>query len=104
MGIFGTKNYTGSGSTTSGNRELSPMLESELLDMLPPGSKIKINSLLGNSEAYGFATEIKEYLTERGYEVDGVYQVVYTDPVDGQIVESPSNQGEPFNIIIGNRE
>ena len=53
---------------------------------------------MGDQEAFRFASEIKDYLTSQGYEVDGVNRAIFSGPITGQIVR-PTDIG--FEIVIG---
>jgi hypothetical protein len=84
-------------------RQLDDNLKSQLLKLLPAGSKIDVTSVMGDGEAFNFAQQITDFLSGNNYKVDGVSQAIYSGPVTGQIVESPKNEGEPYQIIIGNK-
>jgi len=66
-----------------------------------PGKKISVTSVLGDPEAFKFATQIMVYLKEQGYDVDGVNQAVYTAPVRGQHIRPTDDK---VDIIIGAKE
>lgn len=65
-------------------------------------SSIRITAVMGDQEAFRFASQIKNYLESAGYQVSGVDQAVYTRPIQGQAIE-PANDGGMLNIIIGGR-
>ncbi len=54
--------------------------------LLPSGKKVVVTAVMGDQEAFRFASEIKDYLTSQGYEVDGVNQAIFSGPITGQIV------------------
>lgn len=73
------------------------------LDQLTAGKrKIEVNAVMGDSEAFQFATEITNYLKGKGAPVDGVDQVVYSGPVFGQSVKELPDEG--LAIIVGARQ
>ncbi|MDD5318671.1 MAG: hypothetical protein PHF79_02535 [Candidatus Pacebacteria bacterium] len=83
-------------------RQLNDSLKGQLKSMILSGSKIIITSVLGDGEAYNFATQMKEYLEQQGYGVDGINQAIYSKQPKGQIVEPPKETGGAYNLIIGN--
>lgn len=82
-------------------RHLDTGTASNLESLLSKDKKITITAVLGDGEAFQFASEIVNYLKSRGYTVDGVNQSVYSQPVMGQIVQ-PTAAG--FDIIIGTKQ
>ena len=87
------------------DRKLTPQLADQLISYIKDKSieEITITAVLGDQEAFQFATIIKNFLKDNGYSVDGVNQAVYSQPVQGQIIE-PSKDGERINIIICDRQ
>lgn len=87
-----------------GDRKLTPTHGQQVKDLLNTlkFKTIEVNAVMGDGEAFRFASQIKNYLTEEGYEVSGINQVVYTTPVQGQAIERPNDAGV-VKIIIGNR-
>ena len=87
-----------------GDRQLTPVRGQQVKDLLNKlkFKTIEVNAVMGDGEAFRFASQIKNYLTEEGYEVSGINQVMYTTPVQGQIIERPNDAGM-VKIIIGNR-
>ena len=81
-------------------RILNPEVQNQLLQILESkkGQKITIVSIMGDGEAFSFATQIKNYLIEQGHIISGVDQSVYTEPVMGQIFNP-----ERLEIIIGTK-
>ena len=57
---------------------------------------------MGDQEAFRFASQIKNCLISKGHQVNGVNQVVYTKPIQGQIIEKP-DKGGVLRITIGGR-
>jgi len=85
-------------------RELDTPLKQQLRTIIHSGSIVKITSVLGDGEAYGFANQIKTFLENEGYQVDGVNQAIYSGPITGQIIEPPQGEDKTFKIIIGNKQ
>ncbi|MBS4042202.1 MAG: hypothetical protein KGZ59_05225 [Chitinophagaceae bacterium] len=81
-------------------RILNLEVQNQLLQILESkkGQKITIVSIMGDGEAFSFATQIKNYLIEQGHIISGVDQSVYTEPVMGQIFNP-----ERLEIIIGTK-
>ncbi|MFA5934579.1 MAG: hypothetical protein WC827_01695 [Candidatus Paceibacterota bacterium] len=85
-------------------RKLDSSLETQLKQLIPTGSSVNVTSVLGDGEAYNFASQIKEYLDRNNYKVNGVNQAVYSQPINGQIIENPKDDSDSFKIIIGNKQ
>ena len=65
-------------------------------------SSISVTAVLGDQEAFRFATQIMNYLVDKGYEAGGVLQAVFNQPVGPQVIQSPDENGV-LKIIIGGR-
>lgn len=85
----------------SNRRSMNKALKKQLTDSLPKTAKVRITSVLGNSEALTFAQEIYDFLNGNGYQVKGVDQAVYSKPVVGQIINKTETG---FDIVIGSKE
>ncbi len=87
-----------------GDRQLSTGATQQLKSYLKGVNlkSVEVNAVMGDGEAFRFASQIKNFLTSEGFDVKGVNQVVYTAPIQGQIVEPPNAEGL-VKIIIGNR-
>jgi hypothetical protein len=73
-------------------RTLDPDSEDVLKkELLNKDARIKIVSLLGDSEAYNFASQIKDFLVNEGYsKIEGVAQAVFSQHKKGaEIIHSP---------------
>jgi hypothetical protein len=81
------------------NAGLTLQLENLLKDH--KRSKVDIVAVLGDQEAYQFATQIDEYLKEHGYLTSGVSQAVFSKPALGQNVEFGT---DTVKIVIGGRQ
>lgn len=105
--VVNVTSYNQSGGITANQvnigsqpRVLDTKLQSQLLQLLS-GKKaqtISVVSVMGDGEAFSFATQIKNFLTKEGFTVDGVSQAVYTEPVMGQ-----NFNPEKLEIVIGTR-
>jgi len=60
---------------------------------------ITVTSVMGDGEAFQFATQVKEYLESQNWEVKGVNQAVYSKPIMGQTINPESTE-----IIIGTKQ
>ena len=85
-------------------RELDTNLKEQLNKLITIGSAVNVTSVLGDGEAYNFASQIKTYLEGKGYKVNGVNQAVFSGPVIGQIIEPPKGGDNIFRLIIGNKQ
>ena len=106
MNTFNQNNQNGNNIMNFGTqpRELDSSLEAQLKQLIPTGSSVDLTSVLGDGEAYNFASQIKKYLENNGYKVNGVNQAVYSQPISGQIIENPQDSNDSFKIIIGNKQ
>lgn len=88
---------------TFGNqaRWLSPELKQQLdsLSQINKNKEITIDAILGDGEAFRFASEVKQYLVSKGWNVNGVNQVVWGEPVFGQNINP-----EATIITIGTKQ
>ena len=81
-------------------RKIDDRLKAELAQLLPDkSSAVTITSVIGDSEAFSFATQIKDYLTSQGYKIQGVNQSVFTG-----IVPPLGFDRETLTITIGSRQ
>lgn len=84
-------------------RELNAQLKEQLKQIIDVSFSVNITSVLGDGEAYSFASQIKSYLESQGYKVDGISQAIFSGPVSGQIIEPPKEGDKTYRIIIGNK-
>ena len=84
-------------------RHLDDSLKTELNNNISSSDTIVVTAVLGDQEAFAFASEIKDYLSDKGYTVDGVNQAIYTKPVVGQIFDRKKETSQ-VNLIIGSQE
>lgn len=47
------------------------------------GAKVTLTTIMGDSEAFQFASQLKEVFAAAGWKVDGINQAVYNSPVRG---------------------
>ena len=87
-----------------GDRALNDPVRHSLDQTLKQQSfaSIRVTAVIGDQEAFRFASQIKNYLESAGYQVSGVDQAVYTRPIQGQVIE-PADDGGMLNIVIGGR-
>lgn len=87
-----------------GDRQLKPNVAQDVKDKLSEieFEKIEVNAVMGDGEAFRFASQIKNFLVSEGFEIKGVNQVLYANPPQGQIIETPKDEGT-VRIIIGSR-
>jgi len=88
----------------SGDRVLNDNLISQLKTILDQENFkfIDVTAVMGDQEAFRFATQFKNFLTAEGYDVHGVNLAIFKEPTQGQIIETPDN-GEKLRIIIGGK-
>ena len=82
-------------------RVLNLEIQNQIQQMLSKdkGKTITIVSVMGDGEAFSFATQIKSYLSQLGHIVSGVDQGVYSEPIVGQVFNP-----EKLEIIIGSQK
>lgn len=105
---FNVTSFNQQGGITAGQvnighppRDLDANMCAELLKHLPKDKTVVVSSVMGDGEAFQFATRIKNFLTGKGFSVDGVNQAIYSQPVQGQHVNLLPDHTD---IIIGNRQ
>lgn len=81
-------------------RHLNPDIASQLTQLVAKGKPVNVVAVMGDQEAFQFASEIKACLESQGYSVSGVDQVIYSEPVVGQFVDP---KGDGYEIRIGSR-
>ncbi len=106
--IFNVTTFNQRGGITAGQVNVAPQprrvnddVRRQLRNALPRNSKVTLVAVMGDGEAFQFASEIKQFLGDEGYNVSGVDQVVYNGPVMGQSIRSRDNS---FEVIIGTRQ
>jgi len=81
-------------------RTLGSKLQNQLEQLLPDKTRhVTVTCVMGDGEAFAFATQTKEFLIRQGYDVKGVNQAVFLAPVIGQ-----SFNPDTLTITIGTRQ
>ena len=83
------------------SRGMTPQFEQELMRIAAGHKKITVTCVLGDGEAFQFASAITNYLKGKGFNVDGVNQAVYMQPVMGQQM---SIKGDTLELVIGTKQ
>lgn len=55
-------------------------------------AKVTLTCIMGDQEGFQFATQLKEILNSAGWEVNGVNQAIYTNPLVGVFLKVQSRQ------------
>ncbi len=84
-------------------RKLNESIANQLLSNLhDKNENISITSVMGDGEAFRYASEITTFLKGKGFNrVDGVSQAVFTKPVLGQFFDRDSTG---VKIVVGTRK
>lgn len=107
---FSVTSYNQSGGITAGSVNFGPKARSmdnryggQLQEHIPASAKVRVVSVLGDGEAFGFANQVLTWLKDNGYgSAEGVDQAVYTQPMRGQSINKKDDG--TFEIIIGPRQ
>lgn len=84
-------------------RSMNDQLGEQLKEHIPTSASVRVVSVLGDGEAFGFANQVLAWLKDNGYEnAEGVDQAVYTQPVMGQNLNK-KDEGT-FELIIGTKQ
>lgn len=79
-------------------RQLDAASAQQLLKALPKNKPVKVVAVMGDQEAFAYATQILAHLNANGYLAEGVDQAVCSQPVVGQFI-NPTASG--FEVVIG---
>lgn len=73
-----------------------------MVSKIPKNSNVKVTAVLGDQEAFAFATEVSQFLKNDQYNIEGPDQAVFNKPVVGQFIKQthPNN----YDIIIGSNQ
>lgn len=83
-------------------RHLNQFVEQDLVSKIPKNSNVKVTAVLGDQEAFAFATEVSQFLKNDQYNIEGPDQAVFNKPVVGQFIkQTPPNN---YDIIIGSNQ
>ena len=86
------------------HRVVDADVKSQLNKLMVGRKEITVTAVMGDAEAFQFATGIFNYLKEQGATVEaGVNQAIFDKPVVGQIAEESPKDGR-LRIIIGARQ
>jgi hypothetical protein len=105
--VFNVASHNQSGGITAGVVNVGPQprkidagLMSQLTQILPEKTKkVTVTTIMGDGEAFAFATQIKDYLVQQGYDVNGVNQAVFSEPLFGQQFDPNT-----LTLTIGTRQ
>jgi len=105
--IFNVTSHKQQGGITAGivkvgtpPRTISSVIKEQFAQHFKDKNKtVTIKCVLGDDEAFNFATQIREYLINEGYSVGGLLQVVFGKPVLGQEIDP-----DTWIIKIGSRK
>jgi len=105
--VFNVTSNNQSGGITAGvvnvepqTRHIDAVLVNQLQQILPDKTKtVTVTSVMGDGEAFSFATQIKDFLVQQGYDVNGVNQSIFTAPVIGQQFNP-----DTLTLTIGTRQ
>lgn len=94
---------TGNLNIESPKREINQEFINELNKYLPKSKdkKITITSILGDAESFQLAKDLKKYLESQGWNVDGINQALYIEPIVG--IEVDTNESGNVDFIIGTK-
>lgn len=86
------------------DRKLTPQLAEQLMNNIKQNGieTVTVTSVMGDQEAFQFASVIKAFLNDQGVTVNGVNQAVFSKPIQGQIIE-PGKDPKTIKVIIGGR-
>ncbi len=84
----------------SPRRQLDAVSAQHLLQELPKNKPVKVVAVMGDQEAFAFATQILGHLKLNGYQAEGVDQAIYSQPVVGQLIK-PTASG--FEVVVGGK-
>lgn len=65
-------------------------------------TEVTVNATLGDQEGVQFANHLKAMLEEAGWQVHGVNQVVYTNPIQGLWISVKANPPTPAAVMLIN--
>jgi hypothetical protein len=94
------------GQTGGSNTVIQGPIARHLMDIenIPKNRHVSVSYTVSESDAEGFATELKNFLEQNGYSVDGPNSAMFFDPVHGvQVVMRKDNPTVPIEILVGNR-
>jgi hypothetical protein len=97
--------FTGIANFKDQPRQMNEMIGNSIKQNIPINAEIDITALLGDAEAFNFATQIHSWMKSNGYSKfvgGGVSQAAFNKPVTGQNVIK--NNDSSFQILIGSKQ
>ena len=86
--------------TKKEDRRFNEKARKSLLPHLPKKKEvIELTAIAGDYEAFQFASEIRSYLKDEGYNVKEVNQSIFSQAIKGQTIELRKTGG--IRIVIG---
>ena len=82
-------------------RQLDTTGRGQLRSNIPKDKKVTVVAVMGDGEAFQYAKQIRDFLQDDGYDVSGVDQAVYSEPVVGQGIVQ---KGDRYEVVIGTRQ
>jgi hypothetical protein len=99
--------YFQSGGITAGAVNLGPQqrvltddMKRQLLDKVPKEKPVTITAVLGDGEAFAFATDLFSFMKANGFKMaeNGISQAIFTAPVTGTSVQLAPDKTD---IVVG---
>lgn len=78
-------------------RHVDGGLKQQIREMIPKEQKVVVMGTMGDGESLGFAQEVLDYMTEAGFNVEGLTQAVWTKPLRGQALVKDK---EPWELQV----
>jgi len=85
-------------ASASAPRQLNAEARAELLAVARNFQKITVSCLKEDAEGFAFASQIKQFLAEKGLAVSGVNEVTRSEPTVGQFA---IERGNTVELLIG---
>jgi spore coat protein CotF len=86
-------------------RQMNETAAASLKSQIPVSAKVTITSVMGDGEAFAFATEVMKWMKQNGYsKIDGVNQAVYSQPVLGQSINKKPGVENEYEIVVGTKQ
>jgi hypothetical protein len=86
-------------------RQMNQEVAASLKQNIPASAKVTITSVMGDGEAFAFATQVMQWMKKNGYaNVDGVNQAIYSAPVMGQGINKKPGSENAYDIVIGTKQ
>lgn len=82
------------------NKASTDFLEAKLAEYKP--TFVEVTAVMGDQEAFRLARQIKNFLVDKGFTVKGVNQGMYTEPIQGVVLNEP-DANALVKIVVGGR-